>query len=182
MIFIDNKYAHWYYSIITRALSRLALPNYTEKHHIVPKSLGGSNSVTNLVRLTAKEHFVCHRLLTKMVCEDAAKIKMHNAAFQMTIKSSNQERYKITARKYEILKRNKSAAMMGNTYGSRPMSEETKRRISAAKKGVSVGKGKKMSDKAKKKLSASIKGRTPWNVGLTYKHKNPRGKKKVSDL
>jgi hypothetical protein len=177
MIFIDNKYTHWYYNIINAAVSRTTVTDYAEKHHIIPRSLGGNNSASNLVNLTAKEHFVCHCLLTKMVWEDTAKIKMHNAAFQMTIKSSNQERYKITASKYEILKRNKSAAMMGNTYGCRPMSEETKRKISNAKKGVSVGKGKKMSDEAKKKLSASIKGRTPWNVGLTYKHKNPRGKK-----
>ena len=177
MIFIDNKYTRWYYNIVNAAVSRTSFTDYTEKHHVIPKSLGGTNSASNLVRLTAKEHFVCHRLLTKMVCEDKAKIKMHNAVFQMTVKSSNQERYKITARTYEVLKRNKSAAMMGNTHGARPMSEETKRKISEAKKGISVGKGRKMSDEAKKKLSASIKGRVPWNVGLTYKHKNPRGKK-----
>lgn len=165
MIFIDNKYTHWYYNIINAAMSRSIPTDYTERHHIIPKSLGGNDSSSNLVKLTAKEHFVCHRLLTKMVCEDTAKIKMHNAAFQMTIKSSNQVRYKITARTYEVLKRNKSNAMMGNTYGRRPMSDETKRKISEAKKGVSVGKGKKMSEEAKKKLSASIKGRIPWNKG-----------------
>jgi len=176
MIFIDNKYTHWYYNIINAARSRTTVTDYAEKH-IIPRSLGGDNSASNLVNLTAKEHFVCHYLLTKMVSQEAAKIKMHNAAFQMTIVSSNQKRYKTTARIFEVLKRNKSAAMMGNTYGCRQMSEETKRKISEAKKGVSVGKGKKMSNEAKKKLSASIKGRTPWNVGLTYKHTNPRGKK-----
>lgn len=36
---------------------------YYEKHHIVPKSLGGSNSPKNLILLTAKEHFVAHLLL-----------------------------------------------------------------------------------------------------------------------
>jgi hypothetical protein len=177
MIFIDNKYTHWYYNIVNAAVSRTTTTDYTENHHIIPRSLGGNNSASNLVKLTAKEHFICHRLLTKMVCEDIAKIKMYNAAFQMTIKSSNQERYKITSRTYEVLKRNKSNAMIGNTYGRRPMSEETKRKISEAKQGISVGKGKKLSDETKKKLSASIKGRVPWNVGLTYKHKNPRGKK-----
>ena len=176
MIFIDNKYTHWYYTIINTALSRASLTDYTEKHHIIPKSLGGSNAVSNLVRLTAKEHFVCHRLLTKMVFENKDKIKMNNAAFQMTICSLNQNRYKISARTYEILKRNKSAAMIGNTYGKKPMSDETKRKISEAKKGVSVGVGRTMTDEVKKKLSAAIKGRTPWNVGLRYKHKNPRGK------
>ena len=154
MIFIDNKYTHWYYNIINAAVSRTTVTDYAEKHHIIPRSLGGDNSASNLVNLTAKEHFVCHYLLTKMVSQEAAKIKMHNAAFQMTIVSSKQKRYKTTARIFEVFKRNKSAAMMGNTYGCRPMSEETKRKISEAKKGVSVGKGKKMSNEAKKKLSA----------------------------
>jgi hypothetical protein len=171
MIFIDNKYTHWYYSIINAAVSRTTITDYTEKHHIVPRSLGGNNSVTNLVKLTAKEHFVCHRLLTKMVSEDAAKIKMHNAAFQMTIVSSNQERYKITSRTYKVLKRNKSISMMGNTHGCRPMSEETKRKISEAKKGKSVNKGKKISADQKEKLSVALKGRVPWNKGKSYSHK-----------
>lgn len=171
MIFIDNKYTHWYYIIVNAAVSRASTTDYTEKHHIIPRSLGGNNSVSNLVKLTAKEHFVCHRLLTKMVCEDAAKIKMHNAAFQMTINSSNQTRYKITSRTYEVLKRNKSKAMMGNTYGRRPMLEETKQKISEAKKGKSVNKGKKISAEQKEKLSVALKGRTPWNKGKNYSHK-----------
>ena len=129
MIFIDNKYTHWYYSIISNALSRQSL-SYTEKHHIIPKSLGGDNSLSNLVRLTPKEHFVCHRLLTKMVLEETAKIKMHNAVFQMSVSSSTQQRYKINSTTYEILKKNKSSAMKGNTFGAKPMSEETKRKIS----------------------------------------------------
>lgn len=171
MIFIDNKYTRWYYNIVNAALSRTTLADYTEKHHIIPKSLGGNNSLSNLVNLTAKEHFVCHRLLTKMVCEATDKIKMHNAAFQMSVRSSNQDRYKITARTYEVLKRNKSKAMLGNKHGRRPMSDDTKRRISEAKKGVSVNKGKKISKSQKEKLSLALKGRTPWNKGKTYTHK-----------
>jgi len=66
MIFIDNKYTHWYYAIIHNAQNRTT-SDYTERHHIVPKSLGGINSKSNLVKLTAREHFVCHLLLTKMV-------------------------------------------------------------------------------------------------------------------
>ena len=37
---------------------------YYEKHHILPKCLGGNNDKENLVLLTAKEHYVCHKLLT----------------------------------------------------------------------------------------------------------------------
>jgi len=170
MIFIDNKYTHWYYNIINAARSRTTVTDYAEKH-IIPRSLGGDNSASNLVNLTAKEHFVCHYLLTKMVSQEAAKIKMHNAAFQMTVYSSNQQRYKISSRSYALLKKNKSLAMKGNTYGSKPMSEETKRKISNAKKGVSVNKGKLISVEQKEKLSIALKGRIPWNKGKIYSHK-----------
>jgi len=171
MIFIDNKYEHCYFNIVNRALSRPKLTSYTEKHHIIPKCLGGTNSKDNIVLLTAREHFICHRLLTKMVDEPNAKIKMHNAAFQMTISSGNQNRYKITSRTYNILKENKSSAMKGNLYGQRKMSEETKLKISQAKKGISVNKGKTVSEEQRRKLSIALKGKLPWNKGLTYKHK-----------
>lgn len=39
---------------------------YYERHHIIPRSLGGSNESTNLAYLTAREHFICHWLLVKM--------------------------------------------------------------------------------------------------------------------
>lgn len=43
------------------------VPNgYSEKHHIIPKSMGGSNSQENLVRLTGREHFIAHRLLARI--------------------------------------------------------------------------------------------------------------------
>lgn len=67
MIFIDNKYTKWYYAIIQNASQRINKTDYIEKHHIIPRSLGGNNDSTNLVKLTAREHFVCHLLLTKMV-------------------------------------------------------------------------------------------------------------------
>jgi len=71
-IFINNKYSHWYNTIISSAKSRSA-SDYVEKHHIIPKSLGGSNDKSNLVNLTPKEHFVCHRLLTRMTEGDARR-------------------------------------------------------------------------------------------------------------
>ena len=59
-----------YYKIIENAKKETENGNrhvgYYEKHHIQPKSLGGSNKKENLVRLTAREHFICHWLLVKM--------------------------------------------------------------------------------------------------------------------
>ena len=82
MLFIDNKYTRTYYKIIARAQGRVN-HCYTEKHHIIPKSLGGSNSKSNLVALTAKEHFLCHRLLVKMT-EGDNKVKMRRAIWAMS--------------------------------------------------------------------------------------------------
>lgn len=67
MVFINNKYTTTYFAIINNAKNRTNLVGYTENHHIIPKSLGGTNDKTNLVKLSAREHFICHKLLTKMV-------------------------------------------------------------------------------------------------------------------
>lgn len=39
---------------------------YFEKHHIIPKSLGGTNDASNLVKLTARQHYIAHLLLYKI--------------------------------------------------------------------------------------------------------------------
>jgi hypothetical protein len=36
---------------------------YCEKHHVLPKCLGGDDTTDNIVKVTAKEHFVLHHLL-----------------------------------------------------------------------------------------------------------------------
>lgn len=103
-MYLHNKYTSWYYCIINNAINR-QLDSYTETHHIIPKSLNGDNNKLNLVELTAREHFICHWLLTKMT-EGNFKIKMTHALWNMRISSKNQERYstKITSRVYEKIK------------------------------------------------------------------------------
>jgi len=39
---------------------------YTEKHHILPRCMGGDDTKENLVRLTPEEHFFCHKLLCEI--------------------------------------------------------------------------------------------------------------------
>ncbi len=74
-MFIDNKYTHIYNSIIKKAKlenRRKSKKEYFEEHHILPKSIFPEYSNLrkfkhNAVLLTAKEHFICHLLLTKMI-------------------------------------------------------------------------------------------------------------------
>lgn len=86
-MFIDNKYTKWYYNIVATAKINSKI-GYVEKHHIIPKSLGGKHNKENLVLLSAREHYVCHKLLTKMVT-DNAKYKMLEA---FSIFSNNKNR------------------------------------------------------------------------------------------
>jgi len=99
-----NKYKQWHNNITERAKHRV-LDSYTESHHIVPRSLGGSNNLDNLVNLTAREHFVCHWLLVKMTTGQD-HYKMLNALRMMRAEKQGQSRYntKITARVYESIK------------------------------------------------------------------------------
>lgn len=54
-----------YDRLIERARIR-KLEGYVEKHHILPKCIGGSNDKTNIVSLTPEEHYVAHQLLVKI--------------------------------------------------------------------------------------------------------------------
>ena len=67
-MYLQNKYSCYYYSIINKAKSRATskreakkILGYVEKHHIIPKVLGGTNDEDNIVFLTAREHFVTNQ-------------------------------------------------------------------------------------------------------------------------
>lgn len=153
-MFLSNKYSLCYYNIVNRAKSRV-LDEYNEIHHIIPKCLGGVNSKDNLVRLTAKEHFICHRLLVKMV-EGKAKHQMSKAVDMMTVKAKQHSRYKIPGRLYERLKKEAAIAMSVLTKGKPKHTEESRRILSTKAKGrVSAFKGKMHSDAARKLLSTA---------------------------
>jgi hypothetical protein len=148
---------NWYFNIIKTAKLRKETPGYTEKHHIIPRCLGGSNCLSNIAVLTAREHYICHLLLARFTTGTAQR-KMAHAAFMLTRSSKNQHRYKITARWYQILKEGMSAAKKGIVI---PRTEEWARNISKAKKG------KSLTDKHKKALTGIKKG-----IGWTNARKN----------
>lgn len=105
---MDYKYI--YYSIIEKAKNEdkdgKRSIGYFEKHHIKPKSLGGLNDESNLVKLTAREHFICHWLLVKIYQKGSIeRNKMLYALWRMQKgnDSSHKEHY-INARAYEKLR------------------------------------------------------------------------------
>ncbi len=58
-------YRRIYDALIKRGQNRDLL-GYTETHHIIPKCMGGSDDLYNLVVLTPEEHYVAHQLLVKI--------------------------------------------------------------------------------------------------------------------
>ena len=93
---LNNKYKVWHDNIIARGKNRV-LTGYQEKHHIIPKSLGGSNSKYNLVALTPKEHFIIHILLCKFTL-GKSRLKMLNALHAMMFFTTKRRGYKTSSR------------------------------------------------------------------------------------
>lgn len=75
--------------MIKRIASPVSADVYSECHHILPRSLGGDNGKENLVKLTAREHYIAHLLLTKFIGgEDQLKMFFAFSAMNMKSKST----------------------------------------------------------------------------------------------
>lgn len=181
MIFIENKYTRWYYDIINNAKSRniknkkeaKTVIGYAEKHHIIPKSLKGLDVKENLVFLKAREHLICHMLLTKMVIGQD-KIKMQYALGRMLhIENVKFGNFQIKSRTYQYI-RMQVAEAASKTHIGKKDSEETCLKKSKALKGRSSptkgmpawNRGIPMTQEAKEKSSKKLSNRIPWNKGI----------------
>ena len=107
-------YQKIYNNLIDRATLRVS-EGYVEKHHIVPRCLGGNDDPTNLVALTPEEHFLAHQLLVKL---HPTNVHLANAAMIMTIHNTNA---RMNNKLFGWLRKRASQTAKG-----RPKSEETK--------------------------------------------------------
>lgn len=87
-----------YWNLIIKAKQRQTADGYFEKHHVIPKSEGGSDEPDNLVKLTLREHYVAHLLLAK-IYDDR---KMHSA---VTFMHAGRDAFRFSSRLYEHLRR-----------------------------------------------------------------------------
>jgi len=90
-------YKKIYNSIIERGLNRTDLTIY-EKHHIVPRCLGGTDEPENLVKLTPEEHYVAHQLLVKIYPDNESIVF---AAQMMVPNRPNNKMYGWLKRRYK---------------------------------------------------------------------------------
>lgn len=132
------------------------IDGYVEKHHIIPKSLGGSNKKDNIILLTARQHYVAHWLLWKaykgsmttafnymsgisrygkrLNSRTAEKLKLEEIHKQKQRVFTAEHREKLRQAKLGKKLTEEHKANVGRAQLGRKLSEETKRKISKTKK------------------------------------------------
>jgi len=163
-MYIKNKYYSLYFKIIENSKNRI-LPKEVKKetHHILPRSLGGTDDPYNLAQLTLKEHWICHRLLVKFLDDKSHIRKMYNALYMMAVKDYRT----VNARIYEQIKNNVEPWNKNiKGYKGTPCSDKTKEYFR------NIYKDKPRSESAKQAMREGWdrlkkEGYTPWNKGQT---------------
>ena len=147
-------YTRIYNQIIEHAQTH-KLEGYIEKHHIVPKCMGGLDVKENIVELTAREHFLCHMLLCEIYPQE---YKLKHALFLMAIgkQKVKEKTYVIGSRVYERLKEEYSTMLTG-----KKQSQDTKNKKSKSMLSVWDGKTKEeMSEIGQKRWNTRRKNGT----------------------
>lgn len=153
------NYLKIYNSLMNRAKNRLLDNIYFEKHHIILKSLGGSNDKDNIVKLTYREHFLAHWLLYRIYPDNKQiAAAFHILAFGTNCRTTRKDSpyYIPSSRAFEEAKIAKRNARIGFKH-----SEETinkikktwKQKTDAGYIGPTVGKITSDETKEKQRLS-----------------------------
>lgn len=150
---------------------------YCERHHIIPKCMGGTNDEDNLIDLFAREHFEAHRLLA---LENPGINGLTNAWWAMCVQENQytKERYRVSAEEYEEARKSYAVMMSKRMSGEnnpnfgKTMSERQKKNMSEKLKGRFAGQNNP--NYGNHKLS----GENHWNYG---KHLSNETKQKQSE-
>lgn len=142
--------------IADRRIKESSLIGYTEKHHVLPRSLGGDNSKENLIKLSAQDHYFAHELLAKI-----HKGKMSNALWMMT----NSKKYKASRLMYQSIREQHVRAIspkLMKAITGRKKSQDELNKISQSlksyfKTNAPAAKGKSPSTDTREKISATLK-------------------------
>lgn len=84
-----------------RRAKEAALTGYSERHHILPRCLGGSDEKENLINLTAEDHYFAHLLLARI---HGARLASALYLLVLSVESNWNRRYS-TRRNYGFGKR-----------------------------------------------------------------------------
>lgn len=121
--------------ILKRRNEPLSKDVYGENHHVIPRCMGGTDEKQNIVRLTAREHYIAHALLFKHY----RTLALAHAWYKMLRVGKGQKR-EFTAAQYELAKKARSKKLSeeksgpGNHFYGKTHSEETKKLLSESRK------------------------------------------------
>lgn len=133
-----------YERLIQKAVARRFVDGYSEKHHVKPRCLGGTDERANLVVLTAEEHFLAHQLLVKMLPEERGLVF---ALDKMTLAHNSKCR---SNRAYGWIRRKVMCALSSRMKSNNPMSSEASRkRLSVSMTGKRTGEEHPLATKVK---------------------------------
>ena len=163
---INNKYKKWHDSIIDNAQSRI-IKGYSEKHHILPRSLGGLNNKDNIVKLTAKEHFIVHMLLCKFT--------VSKSKYKCLVAFEGMCRLKTKNRTYKITSRVASKLREESKIHSHMKQYKYKKMYSDRMKGNQITLGRIVPESQKKKISEKLMGNKSTK-GLKFINKDGKNK------
>jgi hypothetical protein len=169
------NYLKIYDTLISKARSRCRKWHYEkesdgtyyERHHIIPRCLGGEGSFweykthSNIVLLTPKEHYIAHLLLHRAY---PTNISIQRALWAMVCFKKNSS---MSSRFYEQFKQSMRVALTGRKF-----SDETKKKLSEAKRGKPTG--HIMTEEHKEKFGYANKGRS--RPDLVERNKLTKGK------
>lgn len=158
------NYQLHYTNLIQKAQHRPSLEGYIEVHHIVPKAFGGLDDESNLVKLSAREHFVAHRLLAKIYPDSG----MVHAIWLMAC----MDKKKVSSRLYEHLRkehaRRVSENIEANKRKGRPGIKQSDNHIQSRKESR-MNNGKDwFSEETKLSISKSLKGKPSKRKGISF--------------
>lgn len=141
---------------MARARNRV-LDGYVERHHVVPKCMGGGNESANIVRLTGEEHYVAHQLLVKMY-PDVPGLCV--AAMRMSKQCTGNKAYAWIRQRVAT-----------SRIGRRPnFSPEAMQRMRNASTGNKHALGHRHSPEALRKISEASKGNKFAATGMAGRH------------
>lgn len=174
------NYTKIYNDLIFKAINRKFVEGYTEKHHILPKCLGGDNHKSNIVILTGREHYIAHFLLVKIYPKNA-KLKY---ALWMMVNGSRIKRPKVNSRLFQIAKEEFVSAprqIRENYRHSRQTLEKMRKITTDRLKIFNVWKEKKHKESSKKLMQMKKIGRILTKETVMKMKASKIGKKNTTE-
>lgn len=182
------NYLNIYNNLINKRKNNILIKSkdvYIEKHHIIPKCMGGKNTLDNLVYLTPREHYMAHLLLYKIYCHTKYRNSLYNAYTVMCYCNNDYENrnIKFNSKLYEKVRINylnseqfkiakEESSRRAKERWNNLSDEEKERHKSIAKKYAIYGKngfsGRRHSKETielirKKAIKRSLNGQNPMS-------------------